>query len=57
MYYIYEYILYVSAYMNLVLNSEYFLFASSSLAIKNAEDNAPTRRDPASVDLLLDGEQ
>uniref|UniRef100_W8ANF3 Regulator of G-protein signaling 17 n=1 Tax=Ceratitis capitata TaxID=7213 RepID=W8ANF3_CERCA len=27
------------------------------LAIKNAEDNAPTRRDPASVDLLLDGEQ
>ncbi|XP_054089613.1 regulator of G-protein signaling 17 [Zeugodacus cucurbitae] len=29
----------------------------SCLAIKNAEDNAPTRRDPASVDLLLDGEQ
>ncbi|XP_017471108.1 PREDICTED: regulator of G-protein signaling 17 [Rhagoletis zephyria] len=27
------------------------------LAIKNAEDNAPTRRDPASMDLLLDGEQ
>lgn len=27
------------------------------LAIKNAEDNGPTKRDPASSDLLLDGEQ
>lgn len=28
-----------------------------SLAIKNAEDNGPTRRDPASSELLCDGEQ
>lgn len=28
----------------------------SSLAIKSAEDNGPTRRDPA-TDLLCDGEQ
>ncbi|XP_046809904.1 regulator of G-protein signaling 17 [Lucilia cuprina] len=27
------------------------------LALKNAEDNAPTKRDPASSDLLLEGEQ
>jgi hypothetical protein len=28
-----------------------------SLAIKNAEDNGPTKKDPASSDLLSDGEQ
>ncbi|TMW39278.1 hypothetical protein DOY81_015642, partial [Sarcophaga bullata] len=28
-----------------------------NLALKNAEDNAPTKRDPASSDLLLEGEQ
>ncbi|CRL08366.1 CLUMA_CG021265, isoform A [Clunio marinus] len=28
-----------------------------SLAIKNAEDNGPTKKDPASSDLLCDGEQ
>ncbi|XP_073812685.1 regulator of G protein signaling double hit [Musca autumnalis] len=27
------------------------------LALKNAEDNAPTKRDPGSSDLLLEGEQ
>ncbi|KAM7344825.1 regulator of G protein signaling double hit [Cochliomyia hominivorax] len=27
------------------------------LALKNAEENAPTKRDPASSDLLLEGEQ
>lgn len=32
----------------------YFHF---SLAIKNAEDNGPTKKDPASSDLLCDGEQ
>ncbi|CAO1343447.1 unnamed protein product [Diamesa serratosioi] len=29
----------------------------SCLAIKNAEDNGPTKKDPASSDLLCDGEQ
>ncbi len=32
------------------------IFIVSSLAIKSAEDNGPTRRDPA-TDLLCDGEQ
>jgi hypothetical protein len=30
---------------------------SFSLAIKNTEDNGPTKKDPASSDLLCDGEQ
>lgn len=34
-----------------------FIEFDFSLAIKNAEDNGPTRRDPASSDLLCDGEQ
>lgn len=29
----------------------------SSLAIKNAEDNGPTKKDPAASELLCDGEQ
>jgi hypothetical protein len=29
----------------------------SSLAIKNTDDNGPTKKDPASSDLLCDGEQ
>ncbi|KAL9917741.1 regulator of G protein signaling double hit [Glossina fuscipes fuscipes] len=29
----------------------------SCLALKNAEDNAPTKRDPANSELLLEGEQ
>lgn len=29
----------------------------NSLAIKNGEENGPTKRDPACSDLLYDGEQ
>ncbi len=29
----------------------------SSLAIKNADDNGPTKKDPAASELLCDGEQ
>lgn len=29
----------------------------SSLAIRNAEDNGPTIRDPTTTDLLCDGEK
>jgi hypothetical protein len=36
------------------LNCIYSFF---SLAIKNTEDNGPTKKDPASSDLLCDGEQ
>lgn len=32
-------------------------FLRSSLAIKNAEDNGPTKKDPAASELLCDGEQ
>lgn len=32
-------------------------YLRSSLAIKNAEDNGPTIRDPATTDLLCDGEK
>lgn len=32
-------------------------FFRSSLAIKNAEDNGPTKKDPAASELLCDGEQ
>lgn len=35
----------------------YCVFLNFSLAIKNAEDNGPTKKDPASSDLLCDGEQ
>lgn len=35
----------------------YLLSPVYSLAIKNAEDNGPTRRDPASSELLCDGDQ
>ena len=34
-----------------------FFFSIYSLAIKNAEDNGPTKRDPASSDLLFDDEK
>lgn len=32
-------------------------FFRSSLAIKNTEDNGPTKKDPAASELLCDGEQ
>lgn len=35
----------------------YIFIDKFSAAIKNAEDNDPTRRDPASSELLFDGEE